>query len=106
MGKFKDEVHGSASVLNSVQEPPHYCGCSACKDKADILFITTRKNGVRKTTDFNDVGYYAKGQAGRILCLRSGYTFVRWVARCGRCYNGDVTRYREMQAAGTLRKIK
>jgi hypothetical protein len=68
--------------------PPHpsHCNRGACTEKVTALFLQVRTPGnVLKAGHISE--FARKTKDGWVL--NTGYTFVKWVARCYRCYDEE-----------------
>ena len=80
-----------AESVPVVPIPPSECNHHGCTQATDVLVAVVRDDGGRVRSD----GFYEFGEGiGEAAQLRSGYSWVAWVARCHYHY------LRELYAAG------
>ena len=87
------------SDIGRVPRPPTQCGVYGCATKqgrcgdADVLLMVVDDHGRERGGAASD--FANEGEKSHALTMRSGYEFVRWVARCSECYQRDLDRTRK-----------
>lgn len=74
-----------------IPEAPHRCSVGGCPNDAQVLFVVAEHDGRERSGAFADFCFEHVAPNGkRSATMKTGWTFVRWVARCGECYHRDL----------------
>ena len=69
-----------------VPNPPSHCNCGTCTEPVTALFLQVRSPA--NSLKAGHISEFARKTKDG-WALKSGYTFVKWVARCYRCYDDE-----------------
>lgn len=78
--------------VGRVPKAPTKCDRYGCGEKADVLFMVVDDHGRERCGAALD--FANEGEKTHALTMRGDFEFVRWIARCAKCYQGDVDRSR------------